>query len=185
MHNCGISVDKNYTEHFSLSVNGKCDTICLNYNENCMDIETLIQTSKQLMKKGKGILAADESEATAGNRLKSIGVQNTEENRRLYRDLFLSTPGIGKYLNGVILHDETLRQKNNEGLSFVDVLTKQDILPGIKVDKGVVDFEGFPGEKITEGLDGLRERLNEYYSLGARFAKWRSVIAIGENIPTL
>ncbi|MCI5108374.1 MAG: fructose-bisphosphate aldolase class I [Candidatus Pacebacteria bacterium] len=137
-----------------------------------------------LLAKGKGILAADESNRTAAKRLSSVSVEDTEENRRLYRNLFLSTPDIEKYISGVILYKETLGQKDNNGVSFVEVLQKKGIVPGIKVDLGVKDFPGLPGEKITEGLDGLRGRVKEYYKKGARFAKWRAVITIGENIPT-
>ena len=149
-----------------------------------MKTEELKKTISMMMQAGKGILAADESNKSAGKRLSSISVENTEENRRLYRELFLSAKGIEQYLSGVILYDETIRQKNNEGVSYVEALTKLGIVPGIKVDTGAKDFPGFPGEKVTEGLDGLRDRLKEYYKLGARFAKWRAVIAIGDGIPT-
>jgi len=149
-----------------------------------MNTTDLKETIKNLMQTGKGILAADESNGTAGKRLQSVGVPNTEENRRLYRELFLGAKGIESYLSGVIFFDETIRQKNNEGVLYVESLKKLSIVPGIKVDMGTVDFPGFPGEKVTEGLDGLRERLQEYYKLGARFAKWRAVFIIGEGIPT-
>lgn len=149
-----------------------------------ISIEALQKTASRMMQKGKGILAADESNGTAGKRLTSIDVENTEENRRLYRELFLGAKGIEQYLSGVILYDETLRQKNNDGVPYAEHLENLGIVPGIKVDMGAKDFPGFPGEKITEGLDGLRERLQEYYKLGARFAKWRAVITIGDGIPT-
>ena len=149
-----------------------------------MDIEALKKTATFMMRKEKGILAADESERTAGKRLNLIGVENTSENRRKYRDLFLNTDGIEAYISAVILHEETLDQSNNEGVPFVDSLIGRDIVPGIKADKSTYDFAGFPGEKVTAGLDGLRERLQVFYKKGARFAKWRSVITIGEGIPT-
>jgi len=137
-----------------------------------------------LVAPGKGILAADESSATIKRRFASIDMESTEENRRNYRELLFTTPGIEKYISGVILFDETIRQNAKDGTSFTSLLEGKGITPGIKVDKGTVDLPGFPGEKITEGLDGLRERLAEYRELGARFTKWRAVIAIGEGIPT-
>ncbi len=149
-----------------------------------MDIESLKQIASKMMQKGKGILALDESQKTAGKRLESIGVENTEENRRKYRDLFLNTVDIESYVSGVILHEETLFQSNADGVLFMKVLEEKGIIPGIKVDKGAVDFPGFPEEKITEGLDGLRDRLKAYYNQGARFAKWRAVISIGDGLPT-
>ncbi len=149
-----------------------------------IEIKALQETVKKMMQKGKGILAADESNSTAGKRLSSVGVENTEENRRLYRELFLGADGIEQYLSGVIFFEETLRQKNNKGVLYPEALKELGVVPGIKVDGGAIDFAGFPGEKVTEGLDGLRERLQEYYKLGARFAKWRAVITIGDGIPT-
>lgn len=149
-----------------------------------INISALQETAKKMMQKGKGILAADESNKTAGKRLDSINVENNEENRRLYRELFLGAEGIEQYLSGVILYDETLRQKNNAGTLYAEHLEKLGIVPGIKVDMGAKDFPGFPGEKVTAGLDGLRERLEGYYKLGARFAKWRAVITIGDGTPT-
>lgn len=149
-----------------------------------MDTNILEKTTQQLLTQGRGILAADESNSTAGKRLDSIGMDSTEENRRRYRELFLTTPGIEQYLSGVILYDETIRQKTSEGIPFAEHVREKGILPGIKVDKGTVPFPGFPEEKITEGLDGLPDRLEEYAALGARFAKWRAVIRIGDNIPT-
>jgi fructose-bisphosphate aldolase class I len=137
-----------------------------------------------MVAEGKGILAIDESSGTIARRFKSVNVECTEENRRAYRDMLLTAPGLGKHISGAILYDETIRQSTREGVSFVQVMEKAGILPGIKVDTGAHPLAGHPGEKITEGLDGLRERLAEYRSLGARFAKWRAVITIGENLPT-
>src|SRR6266850_7228034 len=141
-------------------------------------------TARALIAKGKGILAADESGGTIEKRFKSVGAACTEENRRAYRELLFTTPGLGEFISGVILFDETIRQRAADGRSFVDVLKAQGILPGIKVDKSAKPLAGFPGEKITEGLDGLRDRLAEYARLGARFTKWRAEIAIGANIPS-
>src|SRR5947207_7906371 len=149
-----------------------------------MKTENLESIARKLVAPGKGILAADESSATIEKRLKSIGVASTEENRRAYRDVLFTTGGVGEFISGVILFDETIRQKTRDGRTFVAALEQQGIIPGIKVDKGAKPMANFPGEKITEGLDGLRERLAEYRKLGARFAKWRAVISIGDNIPT-
>lgn len=137
-----------------------------------------------IVAQGKGILAADESSPTIKKRFDGIDVESTEENRRAYRQLLFTTPGINEYISGVILFDETLRQKADDGTPFAELLQNQNIIPGIKVDKGAKDLACAPGEKITEGLDGLRDRLNEYYELGARFAKWRAVITISEDIPS-
>ena len=136
---------------------------------------------------GKGILAADESTPTCADRFNSIGVDSTFENRNEYRDLLITANGIEKYIGGVIMFDETIRQSTTceNKIPFVEYLTKKGVVPGIKVDKGAKNLAGFENEKVTEGLDGLRERLNEYYELGARFAKWRAVIRIGDNIPSL
>ena len=141
-------------------------------------------TARALVARGKGILAADESTGTIEKRFKGVGVSCTEENRRAYRELLFVTPGLGEFISGAILFDETLRQKNSDGTPFVEVLHRQGIIPGIKVDKGAKALAGFPGEKVTEGLDGLRERLREYRELGTKFTKWRAVIAIGATIPT-
>ena len=149
-----------------------------------MKIENLESVARKLVAPGKGILAADESTPTIEKRLKSIGVASTEENRRAYRDVLFTTAGVGEFISGVILFDETIRQKTRDGRTFVAALEQQAIVPGIKVDKGAKPMANFPGEKITEGLDGMRERLAEYRQLGARFAKWRAVIGIGEKIPT-
>jgi fructose-bisphosphate aldolase, class I len=142
---------------------------------------TLEGTARALVAPGKGILAADESHATIGRRFEPLGIANTEENRRRYRQMLLTTKGIGEYISGVILFDETIRQAADDGCSFVKVLADEGMIPGIKVDRGTKPLEGLPGEQVTEGLDGLRERLAEYKQLGARFAKWRAVIAIGDD----
>ena len=149
-----------------------------------MKTENLESIARALVAPGKGILAADESSGTIEKRLKSINVPSTEENRRAYREVLFTTKGAGDFISGVILFDETIRQKTRDGRSFVEALEQQGIVPGIKVDKGAKAMANFAGEKITEGLDGLRERLAEYRRLGARFAKWRAVITIGEKIPT-
>jgi fructose-bisphosphate aldolase class I len=149
-----------------------------------MKNENLEPIARKLVAPGKGILAADESSGTIEKRLKSIDVPSTEENRRAYRDVLFTTAGVGEFISGVILFDETIRQKTRDGRTFVEALEQQGIIPGIKVDKGAMAMANFPGEKVTEGLDGLRERLAEYRQLGARFAKWRAVIGIGEKIPT-
>src|SRR6266702_5053156 len=149
-----------------------------------MKTENLESIAKKLVAPGKGILAADESSGTIEKRLKSISVPSTEENRRAYREILFTTTGAGEFISGVILFDETIRQKTRDGRTFVKALEDQGIIPGIKVDNGAKAMANFPGEKITEGLDGLRERLAEYRKLGARFTKWRAVVAIGEKIPT-
>ena len=149
-----------------------------------MKNENLEPIARKLVAAGKGILAADESSGTIEKRLKSISVPSTEENRRTYREILFTTAGAGEFISGVILFDETIRQKTRDGRTFVEALEQQGIIPGIKVDKGAKAMANFLGEKVTEGLDGLRERLAEYRQLGARFAKWRAVITISENIPT-
>ena len=149
-----------------------------------MDKALLSKTAAAMVAKGRGILAADESSGTCETRFKSIGAACTEESRRAYRGLLFTTPGVEQFVSGVILFDETIRQKTNDGVPFADYLAKKGIVPGIKVDKGAKNLALFPGEKVTEGLDGLRERLAEYFKLGARFAKWRAVITIGEAIPS-
>ena len=131
-----------------------------------------------MVARGKGIIAIDESNATIKKRFDTVGVENTEENRRAYREMLLTTPGLGEHISGAILYDETLRQKTKDGVPFTKVMMDNGILPGIKVDKGTTPLAGFPGEVVTDGLDGLRERLNEYAGLGAKFAKWRAVINI-------
>jgi len=149
-----------------------------------MDKTLLSRTAAAMVAKGKGILAADESSGTCETRFKSVGVECTEENRRAYRGLLLTTPGVEQFVSGVILFDETIRQKTNDGVPFADYLAKKGIIPGIKVDQGTHALALCPGEKVTEGLDGLARRLEEYFKLGARFAKWRAVITIGDAIPT-
>ena len=149
-----------------------------------MNLDQLAKTANEMVADDKGLLAADESNGTAGKRLDSIGVENTEDNRRDYRELLFRADGLGKSISGAILYDETLRQSAADGASLVSVLQGQGIIPGIKVDTGAKDFPGSEGEKITEGLDGLPARVEEYVGLGARFAKWRAVITIGDNIPS-
>jgi fructose-bisphosphate aldolase, class I len=149
-----------------------------------MSSSDLEAVATAMVAKDKGLLAADESNATITKRLAKIGCESTEEHRRSYRELLFTTPGIAQWISGVILYDETIRQKTRDGVAFPDYLAKLGIIPGIKVDTGAKPLAGFPGETITEGLDGLRERLIEYYKLGARFAKWRAVIDIGDGIPT-
>ena len=149
-----------------------------------MDKSLLSKTAAAMVAKGKGILAADESSGTCETRFKSVGVECTEENRRIYRGLLLTTPGVEQFVSGVILFDETIRQKTDDGVPFADYLANKGIIPGIKVDKGAQALPLCPGEKVTEGLDGLAKRLQEYFRLGARFAKWRAVITIGDAIPT-
>src|SRR5256712_8184328 len=144
----------------------------------------LAQTASALVASGKGILAADESTSTIKKRFDAIGVENTEPNRRAYRELLFRTPGIAQFISGVILYDETIRQKAADGTPLVKILKDQGILPGIKADVGAKRMAFSPAEVVTEGLDGLRERLIEYRGLGAVFSKWRAVIAIGDGIPT-
>jgi fructose-bisphosphate aldolase class I len=149
-----------------------------------MATPTIESTVAALIAPDKGILAADESFPTIEKRFKALNISSTEENRRDYRELLFTTPGLSEFISGVILFDETMRQRTKAGVPMPEVLTKQGIIPGIKVDKGTTALANFAGEKITQGLDGLRERLIEYRDLGARFTKWRAVITIGENIPT-
>jgi fructose-bisphosphate aldolase class I len=146
--------------------------------------ETLEATARALVAPGKGILAADESTGTIEKRLKSIEVESTEENRRAYREMLFTTAGIGDHISGVILYDETIRQSTRDGVPFTKVLADAGVIPGIKVDTGAKPLAGAEGEKVTEGLDGLRERLMEYRELGAKFTKWRAVIDIGEQRPS-
>jgi fructose-bisphosphate aldolase, class I len=144
----------------------------------------LHESARAIVADHKGILAADESTGTIKKRFDSIGVESTEENRRFYRQLLFTTSGMEDYIGGVIMYDETIRQSADDGTPFSEVLASKGVIPGIKVDTGAHDLAGFQGEKVTEGLDGLRGRLEEYVSLGARFAKWRAVITIGDGIPT-
>jgi fructose-bisphosphate aldolase class I len=146
--------------------------------------DTLNTIARAMVAPGKGILAADESTGTIGKRFDGIKVENTEENRRAYRDMLFTTKGIGDTISGVILYDETLRQKSADGTSFVELLNKNGVLPGIKVDAGAKDLSLCPGELVTEGLDNLTKRCAEYVKLGAKFAKWRAVITIGADIPS-
>lgn len=149
-----------------------------------MSKQELEKVARAMVTKGKGILAADESMGTIKRRFDSINVESNDTNRRAYREMLFTTPGIDEAISGVILFDETLRTKASDGTPFPQLLAKKGIIPGIKVDKGPVEIPSFPGEVVTEGLDGLRGRLNEYKELGARFAKWRAVINIGDGIPT-
>lgn len=149
-----------------------------------MDTQKLEATVKQMMQPGKGLLAADESSATCQKRFDAVGVECTDETRCEYRELLLTTPDAEKYLSGIILFDETFWQSTESGQVFREYLKNHDILPGIKVDKGVVDLPGFPGEKISQGLDDLTEHMATYAGAGARFAKWRSVITIDDKLPT-
>ena len=149
-----------------------------------MATQSLAETARALVAPGKGILAADESPPTIEKRFQKINVESTEDNRRAYREMLFTTPGIGDHISGVILYDETIRQKAADGTPFPKILERAGVIPGIKVDKGAKPIAGSPDEKVTEGLDGLRDRLAEYRDLGARFTKWRAVIEIGENIPS-
>jgi fructose-bisphosphate aldolase class I len=149
-----------------------------------MNASELNRIARGMVASGKGILAADESSGTIKKRFDAIRLDSTEEHRRTYREMLFTAPGAAEWVSGVILYDETIRQKTKDGTPFPQYLTKQGMLPGIKVDMGAKPLAGFTGETITEGLDGLRERLIEYRGLGARFAKWRAVIDIGDGIPT-
>jgi len=149
-----------------------------------MSIEQLAETAQAMVAKGKGIIAIDESTSTIGKRFEQVGIANNEENRRAYRELLLTTPKLSDHISGAILFDETIRQSTRDGVPFAKYMTQHGMIPGIKVDKGTHALAGFPGELVTEGLDGLRARLEEYYKLGARFAKWRAVIRIGEDMPS-
>jgi fructose-bisphosphate aldolase class I len=149
-----------------------------------MNTAELAATAHAMVAKHRGLLAADESTSTIMKRFNGIKLESTAETRRAYREMLFTTPGAGEFISGVILYDETLRQKTKDGVPFPAYLSKQGMIPGIKVDTGAKPLAGFPGETITEGLDGLRERLAEYYKLGARFAKWRAVIDIGSGIPS-
>ena len=148
-----------------------------------MNDHKLIDTARVLVAGDKGLLAMDESIPTCNKRFARLDIPQTEEARRAYRELIVTTSGLGKFISGVILYDETIRQSKKDGTPFVKVITDAGIIPGIKVDTGAKDMAGHPGEKITEGLDGLRDRLAEYSQMGARFAKWRAVIAVGDGIP--
>lgn len=149
-----------------------------------MSIEQLAETAQAMVAPGKGIIAIDESTGTIAKRFAGVGIENSEENRRAYRELLLTTPNLSQHVSGAILFDETLRQSTRAGVPFAKFMADAGMIPGIKVDKGTQPLAGFPGEVVTEGLDGLRERLAEYYKLGARFAKWRAVINISDEIPS-
>ena len=149
-----------------------------------MSIEQLESIAQAMVAPGKGIIAIDESNNTIKKRFDTVGVPNTEENRRAYREMLLTTPGLNQHISGAILYDETIRQSTKAGVPFTKLMLDAGILPGIKVDKGPFPLAGFPGELVTEGLDGLRERLNEYAKLGAKFAKWRAVITISGDAPS-
>jgi fructose-bisphosphate aldolase class I len=146
--------------------------------------DELAQIAARMVAPGKGLLAADESTGTIEKRFKKLGIECTEESRRDYREMLFTAPELEKYISGVILYDETIRQRASDGKLIPELLAERGIIPGIKVDKGLVDLPFFPGERFTQGLDGLAGRLDEYRRMGARFAKWRGVIAIGEGIPT-
>ncbi len=149
-----------------------------------MQLDKLEATAREMVASGRGILAMDESTGTCTSRFEKLGVVSTEQNRLSYRQMLVTAPGISDYISGAILFDETIRQKVNGEIPFASYLDRIGIVPGIKVDKGAKVLAGHPEEKVTEGLDGLRERLEEYVTLGARFAKWRAVITIGDGIPT-
>ena len=149
-----------------------------------MNADTLIKTAQAMVEPGKGVLAADESTGTIKKRFDSINVESVEETRRAYRDMLFTTPGMEDFVSSVILFEETLYQKSSDGTPFSKLLADKGVIPGIKVDKGAKPLAGAEGETVTEGLDGLRERLIEYRKAGARFAKWRAVITIGDGIPT-
>src|ERR1051325_3297021 len=148
-----------------------------------MDVKQLEETARRIVAPGKGILAADESTSTMGKRLKSVGAENTEDNRIGFRGALFTTPGWEQNVSGVILYDETIRQKV-DGTPVPQLLASKGVIPGIKVDKGSKELAGAPGEEVTEGLDGLRERLQEYHQMGARFAKWRAVVNVADKVPT-
>jgi fructose-bisphosphate aldolase, class I len=153
-------------------------------NVSEMNAQELITTARAMVAEDKGLLAMDESTPTCNKRFEKVGIPQTEEARRSYRELIVTTPGLGEFISGVILYDETIRQSRKDGTLFVKVITDAGIIPGIKVDTGAKDMAGHAREKITEGLDGLRDRLAEYSHMGARFAKWRAVIAISDGLPS-
>ena len=149
-----------------------------------MNVPQLEETAQALVASDKGLLAMDESNPTCNKRFAALGIAQNVETRRAYRELIVTTPGLGECIGGAILYDETIRQQKSDGTSFIKVLIEAGIIPGIKVDAGAKELAGHPGEKVTEGLDGLRGRLAEYSKMGARFAKWRAVIAIGDGTPS-
>jgi fructose-bisphosphate aldolase class I len=148
-----------------------------------MNTQDIINTARAMVAGSKGLLAMDESDPTCNKRFAALGIPQTTEARRAYREMIITTPSLGKFISGVILYDETIRQSGKEGTPFIKTIVDAGIIPGIKVDTGAKDMAGHPGEKITEGLDGLRGRLREYFQMGARFAKWRAVITMGKGIP--
>lgn len=150
-----------------------------------MNIQNLKNTAKAMVADHKGLLAMDESNPTINKRFAALGISQTEELRRSYREMIVTTPGLSESISGAILYDETIHQKLTDGTPFIKAVIDAGIIPGIKVDMGAMELAGHPGEKVTEGLDGLRDRLQQYAKMGLRFAKWRAVIAIGNNIPTL
>ncbi len=150
-------------------------------NGKTMNKKILTGTVKSLFADSKGLLAMDESNPTCNKRFAKLGIPQTEEARRDWRELLVTTPGLGECISGTILYDETIRQKERDGTPIIEAILDQGIIPGIKVDKGAKLMAGHPGEKVTEGLDGLRDRLKEYFQMGARFTKWRAVITIGEG----
>src|SRR5450631_1616990 len=152
--------------------------------EVVMNGEKLVETAKKMVADDKGLLAMDESNPTCNKRFAKLGIPQTEAARRAYRELIVTTPGLGESINGAILSDETIRQRKTDGTPFLKVLAEQGIIPGIKVDAGAKDLAGHLGEKVTEGLDGLRDRLVEYVRMGARFAKWRAVLNVGDGRPS-
>ena len=145
---------------------------------------TLDETARAIVADGKGVLAADETPQTIGKRFAAHAIESTADSRRAYREMLFSTPGISQFIGGVILQDETIRQNSSSGLPLVELVANQGMIPGIKVDAGAKPLAGSPGEVVTEGLDGLRDRLMTYRQIGARFAKWRAVIRIGQGLPT-
>lgn len=149
-----------------------------------MSIEQLESIAQAMVAPGKGIIAIDESNTTIKKRFDGVGIDCTEDNRRAYREMLLTAPNLSDHISGAILYDETLRQSSRAGVPFTKIMLDNGVLPGIKVDKGPHPLAGFPGELVTEGLDGLRDRLREYASLGAKFAKWRAVITIGDDMPS-
>ena len=149
-----------------------------------MNIKQLVDTAGALVADDKGLLAMDESNPTCNKRFAKVGIPQNEETRRAYREMIVNTPGLAECISGAILYDETVRQRKKDGTPIIQAVADAGIIPGIKVDGGAKDLAGYPGEKITEGLDGLRDRLKEYAQMGARFAKWRAVITVGDGIPT-
>ena len=149
-----------------------------------MNAQELIEIARTLVAGDKGLLAMDESNPTCNKRFAALGIPQTEDARRAYRELIVTTPGLGECISGMILYDETIRQQKKDGTPFIKVITNSGIVPGIKVDEGAKAMAGHMGEKITEGLDGLRDRLEKYFQMGARFAKWRAVIAVDDKIPS-